>query len=99
MTWQNPEQLFVAQELINKVKLQCCGIKVSFNNSKEVYITGENGVGKTTLLKAIFLTFKAFSILQNYSEIESFAVIANQLSKIGSSSLLGYDSEGHESKI
>lgn len=74
-------------------------INISFNNSKEVYITGENGVGKTTLLKAIFLTFKAFSILQNYSEIESFAVIANQLSKIGSSSLLGYDSEGHESKI
>ena len=27
LTWQNPGQLFVAQELINKVKLQCCGIK------------------------------------------------------------------------
>ena len=27
MTWQNPEQLFVAQELINKVKSKCCGIK------------------------------------------------------------------------
>ena len=27
-TWQNPEQLFVAQELINKVKSKCCGIKV-----------------------------------------------------------------------
>ena len=26
-TWQNPEQLFVAQELINKVKSKCCGIK------------------------------------------------------------------------
>ncbi|MDC2719802.1 hypothetical protein, partial [Bacteroides ovatus] len=26
--WQNPEQLFVAQELINKVKSKCCGIKV-----------------------------------------------------------------------
>ena len=25
---QNPEQLFVAQELINKVKSKCCGIKV-----------------------------------------------------------------------
>ncbi|MFS2893978.1 hypothetical protein AAH018_22495, partial [Phocaeicola vulgatus] len=24
---QNPEQLFVAQELINKVKSKCCGIK------------------------------------------------------------------------
>ena len=28
LTWQNPEQLFVAQELINNVKLKCCGIKV-----------------------------------------------------------------------
>lgn len=74
-------------------------VNISFNKSKEVYITGENGVGKTTLLKSIFLTFRAYSILQNYSEIESFAVIANQLSKIGSSSLVGYDSEGYESKI
>ena len=31
LTWQNPEQLFVAQELINKVKSKCCGIKVMFN--------------------------------------------------------------------
>ena len=27
LTWQNPEQLFVAQELIKKVKRKCCGIK------------------------------------------------------------------------
>jgi len=27
LTWQNPEQLFVAQVLIKKVKLKCCGIK------------------------------------------------------------------------
>ena len=31
LTWQNPEQLFVAQELINKVKSKCCGIKVKVN--------------------------------------------------------------------
>ena len=31
LTWQNPEQLFVAQELINKVKSKCCGIKVYVN--------------------------------------------------------------------
>ena len=30
LTWQNPEQLFVAQELINKVKSKCCGIKVQY---------------------------------------------------------------------
>ena len=26
LTWQNPEQLFVAQELINNIKLKCCEI-------------------------------------------------------------------------
>ncbi|MDB1069579.1 hypothetical protein PL690_21470, partial [Phocaeicola vulgatus] len=37
--WQNPEQLFVAQELINKVKSKCCGIKVhqTANNEIEYY--------------------------------------------------------------
>ena len=33
LTWQNPEQLFVAQELINKVKSKCCGIKAK----EEIY--------------------------------------------------------------
>ena len=32
LTWQNPEQLFVAQELINKVKSKCCGIKALQEN-------------------------------------------------------------------
>ena len=35
LTWKNPEQLFVAQELINKVKSKCCGIKVYTEKSKE----------------------------------------------------------------
>ena len=38
LTWQNPEQLFVAQELINKVKSKCCGIKV---NKFDAYKEGE----------------------------------------------------------
>ena len=39
LTWQNPEQLFVAQELINKVKSKCCGIKAYdiFSIKKLVY--------------------------------------------------------------
>ena len=32
LTWQNPEQLFVAQVLINKVKSKCCGIKVYYES-------------------------------------------------------------------
>ena len=35
LTWQNPEQLFVAQELINKVKSKCCGIKVQLERLKK----------------------------------------------------------------
>ena len=34
LTWQNPEQLFVAQELINKVKSKCCGIKDYLNTQQ-----------------------------------------------------------------
>jgi hypothetical protein len=33
LTWQNPEQLFVAQVLINKVKSKCCGIKGSYKKA------------------------------------------------------------------
>ena len=35
LTWQNPEQLFVAQELINKVKSKCCGIKIYYKKTLE----------------------------------------------------------------
>ena len=52
LTWQNPEQLFVAQVLINKVKSKCCGIKDNIgklnerlkdatqNNDDKVHIAG-----------------------------------------------------------
>ena len=33
LTWQNPEQLFVAQVLIKKVKSKCCGIKDNLNSN------------------------------------------------------------------
>ena len=32
LTWQNPGQLFVAQELIKIVKLKCCGIKALYKS-------------------------------------------------------------------
>ena len=38
LTWQNPEQLFVAQELINKVKSKCCGIKVNIKANDELFL-------------------------------------------------------------
>ena len=45
LTWQNPEQLFVAQVLINKVKSKCCGIKVAvfkFEEGKVVMLPVES---------------------------------------------------------
>ena len=60
LTWQNPEQLFVAQVLINKVKSKCCGIKVNDMNLSDVtefntkYGTakrGRNENGETVILR------------------------------------------------
>ena len=36
LTWQNPEQLFVAQVLINQVKSKCCGIKVQLKTVSDI---------------------------------------------------------------
>ena len=47
LTWQNPEQLFVAQELINKVKSKCCGIKD--------YVTVDHAIWKNVVA---FETYK-----------------------------------------
>ena len=45
LTWQNPEQLFVAQELINKVKSKCCGIK-DYENLKFGFLSSTRIQGK-----------------------------------------------------
>ena len=47
LTWQNPEQLFVAQELINKIKSKCCGIKDGVNITTVQKLLGHKSV-KTT---------------------------------------------------
>ena len=46
LTWQNPEQLFVAQELINKVKSKCCGIKVILILSSKIRIQSKRVYSK-----------------------------------------------------
>ena len=48
LTWQNPEQLFVAQELINKVKSKCCGIKDTIILKDTVF--KDEGIDIDTLL-------------------------------------------------
>lgn len=74
-------------------------IDICFEDSNEIYFYGENGTGKTSILKALFLAFGAYSILQKPEEIKTFSLIVNMLSKMGNSTLIGKDSEGKESKI
>ena len=60
LTWQNPEQLFVAQELINKVKSKCCGIKDKVvSMSKTLYLLALSSV--------ISLDIAAMSIPPHFS--------------------------------
>lgn len=46
LTRQNPRQLFVAQELINKVKSKCCGIKGNF--AHRIYLSELKRVRRIT---------------------------------------------------
>ena len=56
LTWQNPEQLFVAQELINKVKSKCCGIKVIYKTmNKKSFFWG--------VLTGVVLTFVGLFVI------------------------------------
>ena len=59
LTWQNPEQLFVAQVLINKVKSKCCGIKV---------IEIESMTGNVTAGKIYVTAFLDFATFNKFSE-------------------------------
>ena len=59
LTWQNPEQLFVAQELINKVKSKCCGIK-DYNKGSMATIGRNNAV--VELQKIRFSGFPAWAV-------------------------------------
>ncbi|MBR3980988.1 MAG: energy transducer TonB [Bacteroidales bacterium] len=54
LTWQNPEQLFVAQELINKVKSKCCGIKVK---DKQEYLVYPEDAKKDSIKGYVFVRF------------------------------------------
>ena len=59
LTWQNPEQLFVAQVLINKVKSKYCGIKV---------IEIESMTGNVTAGKIYVTAFLDFATFNKFSE-------------------------------
>jgi len=53
LTWQNPEQLFVAQKLIKIVKLKCCGIKVIRKIKMYFCLKGLGRIQKEIIMRPI----------------------------------------------
>ena len=84
LTWQNPEQLFVAQVLINKVKSKCCGIKVDENGVNKFSFQDEN------ISISIFATDRFDFDLKNVSD-HSIKLIWNDAAYV--------DLRGNSSKI
>ena len=80
LTWQNPEQLFVAQELINKVKSKCCGIKEKVNKEAYDLIFGTSRDYDSIMdkIQQSELCQKLYAILEPISRgIETAPVIGN----------------------
>ena len=77
LTWQNPEQLFVAQELINKVKSKCCGIKgILISSAPQNRSGGASGMlgmarltGQTTGASLVALMFVVFPVDGTYASL------------------------------
>ena len=64
LTSQNPEQLFVAQVLINKVKSKCCGIKEDMNTRKRE-VAALVALNKVyPIRKAIIITYDEEEIIE-----------------------------------
>ena len=62
LTWQNPEQLIVAQDIINNVKLKCCGIKENYENGTFLWASpADLGTIKSISETKTMLSAKGFS--------------------------------------
>ena len=76
LTWQNPEQLFVAQELINKVKSKCCGIKDEYKATNGCsFVKEHNGLilhSAKRCKNSHFGTFYHWEDMANYRGTISF---------------------------
>lgn len=62
-----------------------------FGESKEIYLVGENGDGKTVLLMALFMTFMGYVTKNDISKKEAFSSIIDIETKMGNAQLTGRD--------
>lgn len=87
LTRQNPRQLIVAQELINKVKSKCCGIK-AYKKLYNVILRAEKGETYNSIKNRYSLGFLEETDLGSKMEIEfqtdSFEILSKQLIEYGS---------------
>lgn len=81
LTRQNPGQLFVAQELINKVKSKCCGIKEmeKYNNWKLKFYTIWAGQAVSLITSAIL----QMAIIFYLTEKTGSAMVLSMASLVG----------------
>lgn len=70
-------------------------ISLNFEESKEIYFLGENGDGKSLLLIALFLAFKA-DYIQNEIDAKYVGEAISWINKVSDSQLEGCDNEGQK---
>ena len=93
LTWQNPGQLFVAQELIKIVKLKCCGIKdkvirYSNNIDSEIIVFDKSSIVIIDCKELSFDDIISCSLIDD-SRIERGDVSTTINTKTNTGSLIG----------
>ncbi|MCQ2339175.1 MAG: AAA family ATPase [Paludibacteraceae bacterium] len=66
---------------------------LSLSKSKEIYVIGENGDGKTVLLMALFAAFRYYSIMQSDQSVPLSAMLEIK-GKLQESGMIGVDNLG-----
>lgn len=69
---------------------------LDFGSSKEIYIVGENGDGKTVLLMSLFMAFMGRATKMNTSNSTPMAVISELESKLENARVEGIDNYGRK---
>lgn len=94
-----PTNILFRNEFLEEVEIEdFFSIKdamLDFQKSKEIYLLGENGDGKSLVLMAIYLAFNGYYIA-NAAESEDVARALGIIKKIHPTTLLGIDASDNE---